>query len=77
MYHIVNENHCDNQAFGSIPGRTAHDVLITLQLIYDNARLNKSVMASMFNDAAGCYDRIRPLLSSICMQKYGCPESIS
>jgi hypothetical protein len=77
MYHIVKQNRCDNQAFGSIPGRTAHDALITLQLIYDNARLNKSVIASMFNDAAGCYDRIRPLLSSICMQKYGCPKPLS
>jgi hypothetical protein len=77
MYHIVNSNRCDNQAFGSIPGRTAHDALITLQLIYDNARVTKRVIASMFNDAAGCYDRIQPLLSSICMQRIGCPEPVS
>jgi hypothetical protein len=76
MYHVVETKECDRQAFGSIPGRTAHDALITLQLIYDNARVNKSVMASMFNDAAGCYDRIRPLLSSICMQRVGCPSAI-
>jgi protein-arginine kinase activator protein McsA len=68
MYHVVKQRQCDKQAFGSIPGHTAHDALITLQLKYDNTRLNKSVLASMFNDAAGCYDRIRPLLSSICMQ---------
>jgi hypothetical protein len=77
MYHIVKQKECDNQAFGSIPGRTAHDALITLQLIYDNARINKKVIASMFNDAAGCYDRIRPSLSSLCMQRVGCSESIA
>jgi hypothetical protein len=31
----------------------------------------------MFNNAAGCYDRIRPLPSSICMQQVGCPEGIA
>jgi hypothetical protein len=77
MYHIVTTDKCDNQAFGSIPGRTAHDALITLQLIYDNARINKRVIASMFNNAAGCYDRIQPLLSLICMQQVGCPEPVS
>ncbi len=77
MYHIVNQNKCDTQAFGSIPGRTSHEALITLQLIYDNARINKKVIASMFNDAAGCYDRIRPSLSSICMRRVGCPQSIA
>jgi hypothetical protein len=77
MYHIVKNDECDKQAFGSIPGRTAHDALITLQLLYDNARINKTVIASMFNDAAGCYDRIRPLLSSICMWRVGCPGSVA
>jgi hypothetical protein len=77
MYHIVKNKECDKQAFGSIPGRTAHDALITLQLLYDNARINKTVIASMFNDAAGCYNRIQPLLSSICMQRVSCPGSIA
>jgi hypothetical protein len=77
MYHVVRANKCNKQAFGSIPGRTAHDALITLQLIYDNARVNKKVIALMFNSAAGCYDRIQPSLSSICMQRIGCPRSIA
>jgi hypothetical protein len=71
MYHVVHNKECDRQVFGSIPGHTTHDALITLQLLYDNARVNKSVLASMFNDAAGCYDRIQPLLSSICMWRVG------
>jgi hypothetical protein len=67
MYHVVNTNQCDTQAFGSIPGKTAHDALITLQLSYDYARVQKQTMASLFHDAAGCYDRIRSLLSYLCM----------
>jgi hypothetical protein len=58
MYHIVKSRQCSPQAFGSIPGQTAHEALLTLQLVYDNARLTKQPTASLFNDAAGCYDRI-------------------
>jgi hypothetical protein len=58
MYHVVKTKQCDEQAFGSIPGRTAHGALITLQLLYDNARVAKRTTSSIFNDAAGCYDRI-------------------
>jgi hypothetical protein len=50
MYHVVNNNECDRQAFGSIPGQTAHGALMTLQLIYNNVQINKSVIASMFNE---------------------------
>jgi hypothetical protein len=42
MYHIVNTSQYNNQAFGSIPGKTAHDALITLQLTYDHARVKKT-----------------------------------
>jgi hypothetical protein len=34
-------------------------------------------MASLFNDAAGCYDRIRSLLSYLCMVRVGCPTGIA
>jgi hypothetical protein len=67
MYHIVNTKQSNSQAFGSIPGKTSHEALLSLQLLYDNARLTKTNMATIFNDAAGCYDRIRPLLSDLCM----------
>jgi hypothetical protein len=77
MHHVVKTNQCDKQAFGSIPGRTAHDALITLQLSYDYARVRKQTMASLFNDAAGCYDRIRSLLSYLCMVRVGCPHGIA
>jgi hypothetical protein len=77
MYHIVNTNQCDTQAFGSIPGKTAHDALITLQLTYDHSRVKKMPIASLFNDAAGCYDRIRSLLSYLCMVRVGCPSGIA
>jgi hypothetical protein len=77
MYHIVKSTQCSSQAFGSIPGRTAHEALLTLQLVYDNTRLMKQPTASLFNDAAGCYDRIRPLLSYLSMIRVGCPHGIA
>jgi hypothetical protein len=77
MYHIVKSKQCSPQAFGSIPGRTAHEALLTLQLVYDNARLTKQPTASLFNDAAGCYDCIRPLLSYLSMIRVGCPHGIA
>jgi hypothetical protein len=77
MYHIVKSKQCSPQAFGSIPGRTAHEALLTLQLVYDNSRLTKQPTASLFNDAAGCYDRIHPLLSYLSMICVGCPHGIA
>jgi hypothetical protein len=76
MYHVVKTDQCNTQAFGSIPGQMAHDALITLQLTYNYARVQKQPMASLFNDAAGCYDRIRSLLSYLCMVRVGCPHGI-
>jgi hypothetical protein len=77
MYHVVKTDQCNKQAFGSIPGRTVHDALITLQLTYDYARVQKHTIASLFNDAAGCYDRIRSLLSYLCMVRVGCPQGVA
>ena len=31
----------------------------------------------MFNDAAGCYDHIRPNMAAYAMQRMGCPASIA
>jgi hypothetical protein len=77
MYHVVNTNQCDTQAFGSIPGKTEHDTLITLQLSYNYARVQKKTMASLFYDAAGCYDQIHSLLSYLCMVRVGCPHGVA
>ena len=54
-----------NETHGSLPGRTTHDALLTARLAADNARLLKHSMLTIFNDAAGCYDRIRPNLNTL------------
>jgi hypothetical protein len=76
MYHIVKTKQCSPQAFGSISGRTLYEALLTLQLVYDNARITKQPTVSLFNNAAGCYDRICPLLSYLSMVQVGCPHRI-
>ena len=77
MYYMHDKDQIHNQCFGSIPGRSAQEAMITLQLLYDNYRLSRKTLASMFNDASGCYDLIRQNLSSITMQAFGCPETVA
>ena len=47
-----------------------------LQLLYDNHRILKKDLIVVFNDAAGCYDRIRPNHAEICAQRIGCNRRI-
>ena len=47
-----------NQTHGSRPGRSTHDALTVTALTYDLARLERLNIVSIFNDAAGCYDRM-------------------
>ena len=66
-----------NDIFGSRKGKTSTEAMITLQLLYDHHRIWHLVIASLFNDAEGCYDRIPANLADICMQRIGCPSSIA
>ena len=77
MYHMVHNKSIDKQAFGSIPGRTAHEALVTMHLIIDNYRVMKRNIAIIFNDAEGCFDRIRPVMNDIALRRLGCPRMIS
>lgn len=77
MRHIVKSDEVDVTTFGSIPGRDAIEAMGVLQQLYDNHRLFHRSMVAMFNDAAGCYDRIRVQLAEICLRRLGCPENIA
>ena len=77
MYYMSDKGQIHEQCFGSIPGKSAQEAMITLQLLYDNHRLLRKTLASMFNDATGCYDLIRQNLSSVTMQSFGCPSSVA
>ena len=77
MQHMVNNDFIPNETFGGIPGRNATETMKLLQLFYENHRLLKQDMAIVFNDADGCYDRIRPNMVDITMRRLGLPQSIA
>ena len=77
MRHMVQTDQIDVTTFGSIPGRDAKEAMKLLDMVYSNHRLFSRTLVSIFNDAAGCYDRIRPNMADIAMRRVGCPASIT
>ena len=77
MQHMVNHKLIPPETYGSIPGRNAIEAMKLLQLFYENHRLLKRDMAIVFNDADGCYDRIRPNMVDLTMRRLGLPKSIA
>lgn len=62
---------------GSRPGRTTHDTFTFTKLTYNIARLDKVTMVSIFNDAEGCYDRMRHNLMTIKEECMGYPDEVA
>ena len=58
-------------------GRTVQDCLVNLQLSYKQSQVMRSVMAIIFSDMAGCYDRIRMNLNTITSMRMGMSKSIA
>ena len=77
MKQLVENGTLNDHAYGSIPGRDTLEALKALQYLYENHRLLKKDMIVIFNDAAGCYDRIRPNQAEICSRRVGCPISLA
>ena len=76
MQKMVREGRIDPNAYGSIPGKDATEAMMALQYVYDNHRILKRDLLVVFNDAAGCYDRVRPNHSELCSLRMGCARSI-
>ena len=76
MKHLIKTGVIDEHAYGSIPGMSSQEAMQTLQYIYENHRIMKKDLIALFNDAAGCYDRVRPNQAKICSRRLGCPKSI-
>ena len=71
LYHGEDHGINSSQTHGSRPGRAAHDALNITKLTYDIARLDRITMVSIFNDAEGCYDRMRHNLMMITTTRMG------
>ena len=74
LYHGEDQCINSNQTHGSRPGRSTHDALTVTALSYDLARLERLTMVSIFNDAAGCYDRMLHNLMTVTTRRMGCPK---
>ena len=74
---LVKDGVIDAQAYGSVPGRDPLEAMKLLQYMYDNHRLLKKDLAVVFNDAAGCYDRIRANQAEICSRRVGCSTDLA
>ena len=77
MRHMVDTQQIDITTFGSIPGRDAKEAMKLLDMVMTNHRLMSRTLVTVFNDAAGCFDRIRPNMADLAMRRVGCPKSIT
>ena len=61
-----------DETYGARKGRSTHGALMTYQLNFGLAQLNKRNISILDSDATGCYDRIPHNLLSIAQQRMGC-----
>ena len=77
LYYSEEQSLNSTQTHGSRPGRSTHDALKINTLSYDIARLERIKMITLFNDATGCYDRMRHNLTTITTRRMGCPKEFA
>ena len=77
MRKMVNDGILDENTYGSIPGKDSLEAMKVLQELYDNHRILKKDLVVVFNDAAGCYDRIRANQAELCSRRVGCSVDIT
>ncbi len=58
---------------GNRSGRKANDQCLEKILVYDNARLTRTALITIDNDAKSCYDRILRSLAMIACMSFGLP----
>ena len=77
MRHADTNGINSRQTHGGRQGHSTYDAMVISQLSTDITRLNKSNLLVMFNDADGCYDRIRPEPISLLVRRMSCPKQIA
>ena len=76
MQHITSQKYVDKETYGSRMGKSAPEALITLQTLFSHCATWNITVSMMFNDAAGCFDRIPLVLAEIAAVGSGCDRSI-
>jgi hypothetical protein len=76
MQHITRTNYTDPETYGSRIGKSATEAIITLQTLFAHCTVWNKAAAMVFNDAAGCYDRVPLALADLAAVGAGCSPSI-
>ena len=76
MQHITRQNYIDTETYGSRVGKSATEALITLQTLFAHNAIWHKTVSMMFNDAAGCFDRIPLVLAELAAVGSGCERSV-
>ena len=58
---------------GSRAGRQTYDALLQKMLLYEQARLSRTSLITVDNDAKSCYDRIPRTLAGVACMSFGLP----
>ena len=66
-----------NSNHGSRPGRQTFDALLEKLMVYEIARLSRTSVITVDNDAKSCYDRIIKTLSMVACMGVGLPRSVA
>jgi hypothetical protein len=76
MQHITQHQYTDSETYGSRISKSATEALITLQTLFAHTSTWNTTAAMIFNDAAGCYDRIPLVWAELAAVSAGCSKSI-
>jgi RNase H len=75
VWNAHNQGALNNGQAGSRPGKKAIDVVIQKELKYLYARLTKTALGTIDNDAKSCFNRIMCNLAMMTSQYYGTPNN--
>ena len=73
--HAKDLNMINSGQYGSVPGRTAIELVMLNQLSNDLCRTNKINIIRFDNDASACYDRILVHLGMLAARRCGMPDN--
>jgi len=77
MWHQIQHNITQTGTYGSLPGGSTFEVMLTRQYTFDLHRTTKQPLVLVDNDAKACYDRIIPTLATHLLNIQGLPSNIS
>jgi Reverse transcriptase (RNA-dependent DNA polymerase) len=75
VHNAHNKGSLNNGQAGSRPGKKALDVVINKEMKYLYARLTRTALGTLDNDAKSCFDRIICNLAMMISQYYGIPTN--